>query len=525
MAIKVGGTTVIDDSRQLSNIASVDATTVAALGAAGVGGGGEVDFVASGAISNGDVVVLNSDGTVSVVSTSYSSVDPIQYGSQVDIGTNASYQSVVYDPDQNVVIVAYSDSLNSNYGTAVAGSVSGTSITFGTPSVFNAAGTVDIAMEYDTTNNKTLVVYRDNGASSHGKAIVISASGTTLSFGAETTFDATPIRYCQVSYDSTNNKFVVVYHDESDSLRPYAVVGSISGTTASFGTPVEYSGGVAGGTYNMMAAYDVSSGKTIVGWRQTIDNNYKLKVGTISGTSISFGTAYTLSTSAISYVQPFYDSGSGKTHLTYSGTTGNIVQLTVSGTSVSAGAAVEFSNGVTNGYKKIAYSPETNSYILAYTNAADSDSLFVRRVTISGSTITVGSAVDSGYQCQNSFVAYDTVSDKAILVYNSADTGVSNRLYAIVLTENTLTTDAADYIGVAAEAISDTATGAITIDGGVNEGQTGLTIGSTYYVANDGSLSTTNNGRKIGRAISSTKLLVNTALSATEMDAYLGGLV
>ena len=40
MAIKVGGTTVIDDSRALSNIASVDATTVAALGAAGVGGGG-----------------------------------------------------------------------------------------------------------------------------------------------------------------------------------------------------------------------------------------------------------------------------------------------------------------------------------------------------------------------------------------------------------------------------------------------------------------------------------------------------
>ena len=38
MAIKVNGTTVINDSRSLTNIASVDATTVAALGAAGVGG-------------------------------------------------------------------------------------------------------------------------------------------------------------------------------------------------------------------------------------------------------------------------------------------------------------------------------------------------------------------------------------------------------------------------------------------------------------------------------------------------------
>jgi len=39
MAIKVNGTTVINDSRALSNIASVDATTAAAIGAAGVGGG------------------------------------------------------------------------------------------------------------------------------------------------------------------------------------------------------------------------------------------------------------------------------------------------------------------------------------------------------------------------------------------------------------------------------------------------------------------------------------------------------
>jgi len=38
MAIKVNGTTVINDSRALSNIASVDATTAASMTAAGVGG-------------------------------------------------------------------------------------------------------------------------------------------------------------------------------------------------------------------------------------------------------------------------------------------------------------------------------------------------------------------------------------------------------------------------------------------------------------------------------------------------------
>ena len=48
MAIKVNGTTVINDSRALSNIASVDATTVATLNAGGVGGGGFEPTTVSG---------------------------------------------------------------------------------------------------------------------------------------------------------------------------------------------------------------------------------------------------------------------------------------------------------------------------------------------------------------------------------------------------------------------------------------------------------------------------------------------
>jgi hypothetical protein len=57
MAIKVNGTTVINDSRALSNIASVDATTAASMTAAGVGGEPGWEYVTT----------VNNTGTVSYI--------------------------------------------------------------------------------------------------------------------------------------------------------------------------------------------------------------------------------------------------------------------------------------------------------------------------------------------------------------------------------------------------------------------------------------------------------------------------
>ena len=57
MAIQVNGTTVIDNSRNLTNIASVDATTVTALGNAGVGGG--TAKLVSGNLSGSSYVQYN----------------------------------------------------------------------------------------------------------------------------------------------------------------------------------------------------------------------------------------------------------------------------------------------------------------------------------------------------------------------------------------------------------------------------------------------------------------------------------
>ena len=98
---------------------------------------------------------------------------------------------------------------------------------------------------------------------------------------------------------------------------------------------------------------------------------------------------------------------------------------------------------------------------------------------------------------------YDTTADKFVSMYrNSTDQKIGYTLYSGT------STNSGSWIGVAAEAISSGSSGKITLIGGINESQTGLTAGSTYYVAEDGTLQTGSTAVKVGRAVSATKLYV-----------------
>ena len=62
-----------------------------------------------------------------------------------------------------------------------------------------------------------------------------------------------------------------------------------------------------------------------------------------------------------------------------------------------------------------------------------------------------------------------------------------------------------NYLGVAAETISDTNTGKITVNGGVNENQTSLSIGTNYFATDAGLVATTGT-QLIGKAIAADKI-------------------
>ena len=129
------------------------------------------------------------------------------------------------------------DGPNSNYGTSIVGTVSGTSISFGSAVVFNSAASSRISSAYDANAQKTLIAYSDGGNSNQGTAIIGTISGTSVSFGTPVVFsNETGTMQCTSStYDSTLQKVIVAYSNGADSFYGKSIVGTIQGTTVSFG--------------------------------------------------------------------------------------------------------------------------------------------------------------------------------------------------------------------------------------------------------------------------------------------------
>lgn len=92
------------------------------------------------------------------------------------------------------------------YGTAIVGTVSGTSISYGTAVVFESAESKWITSTYDANADRTVIAYMDDPNSDYGTAIVGTVSGTAISFGTAVVFNAAESTYLSSTYDSTAQK-------------------------------------------------------------------------------------------------------------------------------------------------------------------------------------------------------------------------------------------------------------------------------------------------------------------------------
>ena len=267
--------------------------------------------------SNNKVVAFyrNSSNAYSQVGTV--SGTSISWGTAVVFGTaNTNDIKATFDSNSNKVVVSYADAGNSNYGTAIVGTVSGTSISFGSAVVFETATWSQNSATFDSTNNKVVLVGR--GVSSYGRAVVGTVSGTSISFGSGATFESATVSFTSCTFDSSSNKVVIAYADAGNSTYGTAAIGTVSGTSISFGTPVVFYS-VAQAFYNS-ATFDSSLNKALISYYGANQDGFSI-LGTVSGTSISFGTAAVFEAATIGWLGSAYDANAQKVVLAFQDTT------------------------------------------------------------------------------------------------------------------------------------------------------------------------------------------------------------
>jgi len=422
--------------------------------------GGKLKAVASGTLPSGQPVVVNADGTVSVMA-----------GSDQVIGTPATFESnaigepaATFDSNSNKVVVAYSDSSDFGRGFAAVGTVSGTSISFGTPVRFDTSETSDFAITFDSNSNKVVIAYKDEGNSRKGTAIVGTVSGTSISFGSQVVFSSAFGQQISAAFDSVNNKVVIAYSDSDYTYQARARVGTVSGTSISFGSNVAVSSGSYGA--DVKSVFDSGSGKVVVSYNDGANSSYlTARVGTVSGTSISFGTA-TVVVSAEANVGggPLaYDSNSNKVVIAYndSGNSnyGTARVGTVSGTGISFGSASVFESQATF-YPASAFDSSSNTILVSYSlgGAGVKDGFFVAG-SVSGTSISFGSPQVFQTNASNgglvSSPTFDSNSNKVVITYDDSN---SNLGKGVVFSPASTNLTSENYIGIS--------TGGAVADGG-----------------------------------------------------------
>ena len=463
---------------------------------------GQVRAVASGALTDGSSVIINSDGTVSVVAIG--AVSASTSGTKFDDADGT--MGLSYDSANGKVVIAYKDQGDSNKGKAVVATVSGTSISFGTPAVFNTGSTGACKIAYDANAQKHVIIYNDVGNSNYGTAVVATVSGTSISFGSETVFESASSGEFAIAYNSTAQKVVLFYRVSSQTNDGTLRVGTVSGTSISFGTVNRFENGCE----NQSIAYDSSNDKMVLAYRDGGNSDKGVvRVGTVSGTTISVGSEVEYESGDSLRNQIVYDETSGKIVIAYAEETnsnhGTAIAGTVSGTSVTFGSKVVF-NAEETSYLGITYDASAGKPIIAFRDGNTTTTSAVP-VELDGTTVSFGTTttIDTSGERYRQQIVYDATSESNVIIYEGTNEGFAS-VYKAASTN--LTSE--NFIGFSDGAYADTQSAAINTTNTIDRNQSGLTAGQTYFVQGDGTLGLTADDPSVtaGTAISATELIV-----------------
>ena len=482
----------------------------------------KVQAVASGALASGDTVIVNANGTVSVVAETTTSATEALGSATVFDGSGVDYISSTYDTVNDKFVIVYRDYGNSYRGTAVVGTVTGTSISFGTPVAFHNQQSVSIATTFDPVAGKVVIIFRDTSSSYSSKCVAGTVSGTSISFGTVTQFATDYIGSTNLVYDSNSNKVVAVYNIPAAGTYGKAVVLTYSGSnTYTGGTGVVWA---SASTQAISACFDSDRNQIIIAFTDYSNSQRGTTiVGTVSGTNISFGTESVFENGSIGTfdgaIGIAYNSTYSRVIVGYcplDTNDGEIALGTNSGTSVSIFSRQVFNSQNSNSYVSVISDEQANGAVVVYRDNGNSGYGTYRVCTFNGAGTSFTFGSETVYEAASTAKtirpAIDLDNSKILIAYQ--DAGNSNAGTGIALqnayskTVTNLTTE--NFIGISSNGYASGQAATINAKGFIDDNQSSLTAGQSYYVQTNGDLGLTAADPSVfaGTAVSATKLIV-----------------
>jgi hypothetical protein len=507
-----------DDSKKLETTSGgINVTGAINVNGSALSTAPQITATTDGALTAGDPVIVKGDGEVTKVAPAYNALSPYTKSSAVTLGSHdVEDVKVIYDEALSTSLsklifwIAYRNQSQSDQ--IWLGSYNATDNSFDS-SPSNALGTgVIYNSAYDTVNDKLLFTYYHSSSSDY-KVASVTTSGISSFTVVDTEMmvnSGSEQDYIDITYLGSSKAAWVGPESSTNGICRILTIASNGDLSQSSGHNVSVDSGQL--KYMRVAG---SGNQIVVAYAKAIDSeNGYCRVGTISGTSVSFGSETEFANEQLNDLRLGYDPSSGKYLFFYGKNTAKALVGTVSGTGISFGTPVTVGGEISPGKNDIAYNAKSNSFELFFQNSTYSRGS-TRNAKISGTSVVLNTILDTtassiSYKGYGIAVGYlsDTVFG-SLLAYRASNGELNGQEITTMELGTNVTTE--NFIGFAAAGASDNAAATIDVSGATNSNQSSLTAGQKYFVQNNGSLGLTAATPRVfaGTAVSATKLIVN----------------
>lgn len=457
---------------------------------------GIIQVTASGAISQGKPVILNSNGTVSQVAAT--PIAPPTYSSGYSLSSSTTTAtSVCYDTKRNRFIAIGSNGTTLAYsiGVPILLSDGSQSVNWTTMTPILDGGSnitlyaAFLCATYDSTNDKIVLCWQSGQF--QAKCLLGACFDSDIGWvGTSTSMDNNGIamQVYSVIHDPISGRSIVLFSRYSNYALSIKTINA-SGTNPTYGSYNDIDTTTSNYDSAFMAL-DPTTSKLVVVWKK--DSNTNVIVLTVYTDYVSKDgdrpMGVTMKTPNVAYVSP------GKFIFSYSDSNNypNVRIGTLSGSDFTYGTpviAVSSATSVSCGLSAIA----GDIFLLKRTSG-------IQRGTISGSTISMTHTISSTSNVgnPNSFRYGEG--------FNIVVSYVDGSAYA--LTTQTTNLNTLNFIGFSSGNYSNAQTASIQIVGAVSSDQSNLTPANKYYINLDSTIGRVNTGIYAGIATSATNLLI-----------------